>query len=736
MTHISLITHKEKSSIPPILDYFTILNEHKYYPINLFEAVDWFKCIANVHQVDQRSELEKEVGMFCRDWLTHHRDPSVQYLDTSFDDDMEKVYESDVYIQVRNLVKTFDEDTVVALKRFINVTPMTEQVFKFEMNWAVVDKVRIHFYFLFFSFWKHCGLSFCMFCYFISHYEEYVLVYLVLLGLQHKLHEKLRPWISIIINNSAYEGGNTIVSNILESLKSHGSASSILENEFYFKKVINEADSEMLFLKMWKMIFFEINKLVQGTSDMSPAPINESFLSLSVDGNNPLGVETFNDTTTKLKEWALSVEINWAVFDQHELHEKMSPWIRKEVIKLLKKEKASVVDEVIDAIRKQNSASQMLELLAPSLEDDTEFVVKTLWRTLLILVNILETDPVWNSEESSDCVVGVIKRNRGYDYTSILRQMKMLDFEMLCEANRLKGIIPRNIGKLSFYQIDWAVSDKEELHNRLRPWIFRWIMEFVGPEKVAISVVDSIVAKIKEHANVKAIFELVKPSLGERSSIFVLVLWTKLIWQIQLAGMTAGHPVIDGERSTVEISEYGDRYSRNRHFMFDAFDYENLLKLKQISEAMPKTKEDLFSCEIKWDVYEKHGLQKTMWEGICAETLELTRQKQDAAGLAFDQIMWSIFDYHVSASRREFDAQKEAVMVVEEIMSRLNKYHASPYEMMEFLEPIFGSSGSEKLVMKMWYALVCSIKIAEAGVEKKLPPGWGSAVLLPDKTRR
>ncbi|KAI3942181.1 hypothetical protein MKW98_003780 [Papaver atlanticum] len=520
---------------------------------------------------------------------------------------------------------------------------MTEQVFKYEMNWAVVDK--------------------------------------------HKLHEKMRPWISIIVNNSAYEVGNTIVSNILESLK----------------KVIKEAETEMLFLNMWKMIFCEINKLVE------------------VDRNNPLGVETFDDTT-KLKDWVLS----------HELREKMSPWRRKEVMKLLKKEKASAVDEVVDAIRKQNSPSQMLELLKPSLEDDTEFVVKTLWRTLLILVKTLETDLVWNSEESSDRVVGVIKRKRGYDYTSILRRMKMLDFEMLCEANRLKDMIPRNIEKLSFYKIDWAVSDKEELHHRLRPWIFRVIMEFVRPEKVAISVVDSIVSKIKDHANAKAVWELVKPCLGNRSSVFVLILWTKLIWQIQLAGMT-GLPVIDGE---VEISQYGDRYSRNRHFMFVAFDYENLVKLKQISEAMPKTKEELFSCEIKWDVYEKHDLQRTMREGICAETLELTRKKQEAAGLAFDQIMCSIFNYHVSASRREFDAQKEAVMVVEEIMSRLDKYHASPYEMMEFLEPIFGSSGSEKLVMKIWYALVCSIKIAEACVEKKRPPGWGSSAFLPDKTRR
>ncbi|KAI3901668.1 hypothetical protein MKW92_053505, partial [Papaver armeniacum] len=53
---------------------------------------------------------------------------------------MEKVYESEVYIQVQDLVKTFDEDTVVALKRFIDMMPMTNEVFKYEMNWEVVDK--------------------------------------------------------------------------------------------------------------------------------------------------------------------------------------------------------------------------------------------------------------------------------------------------------------------------------------------------------------------------------------------------------------------------------------------------------------------------------------------------------------------------------------------------------------------------------------------------------------------
>ncbi|KAI3984631.1 hypothetical protein MKX01_003994, partial [Papaver californicum] len=133
--------HKEKSTRPPIPDYLTALHEHKYGPFNLFEAADWLKCI---HPVDQRSELEREVGMFCRDWLSHHRDPSIKYLDIYLDNEcdkyMEKVYESDVYVLVQKLIKTFDENTVVALKHFIDMMPVTKEVFNCEMNWAVVEK--------------------------------------------------------------------------------------------------------------------------------------------------------------------------------------------------------------------------------------------------------------------------------------------------------------------------------------------------------------------------------------------------------------------------------------------------------------------------------------------------------------------------------------------------------------------------------------------------------------------
>ncbi|MCL7050163.1 hypothetical protein MKW94_020004 [Papaver nudicaule] len=701
---------KEKSTKSPIIDYAIALHEHKYnafgsLPVNLFEAADLLKCIPNVYPVDQRSELQKEIGMFRRDWLTHHRDPSIKYLDifldTSCDRDIVRIYESEVYIQVQNLVKTFDKNTVVELKHFIDMLPVTKEVFTYEINWAVVDK--------------------------------------------YALHEKMRPWISKIAINSTNEEADGLVSDIVELVKNHGSASSV-HKEIMSLRLVNDVESERFFQNMWTMLFSEIKKLKE------------------VDVKKPSGVEIFNETP-KTKEEVLSLEINWAVFDQHKLHEKMRPWIRKEVMELLKTEKASVVDQVVDGIKKQTRPFQMLELLELSLDTDTEMVVRILWRTLLILVKIFETafpisissvnpntelsnvedmpsdnnlrqpDSVWNGEESSDRVGGVIERNRRYSYPSFWRENKMLAFEFLCEANRLGNAVPRNMDKLSSYEVDWVVSDKEELYNRLRPWIFREITEFVRQEEAATLLVDSVVLGIKEHANAKDILELVKPSLlGERSVTFVLELWNKLIFGIHLSKTTGldSPTAIDSDRSAserVNLSQYGDRFSRNRHFMMVAFDYDNLLKLKRINEEMPNTKEELFSYEIQWDIYEKHELQRNMRKGIWIETLEFIRQNKEAM-LVDEQIMWSIFDYHVSASQREFTAQEEAIPVFEEIMSRLHKDRACPYKMVEFLEPKLGN-GAEKFVMRMWYALICGVKFAEARVEKKC--NGGSVVLLPVK---
>ncbi|RZC62655.1 hypothetical protein C5167_024393 [Papaver somniferum] len=148
-----------------------------------------------------------------------------------------------------------------------------------------------------------------------------------------------------------------------------------------------------------------------------------------------------------------------------------------------------------------------------------------------------------------------------------------------------------------------------------------------------------------------------------------------------------------------------------------AFDYENLCELKRVNETMPKTKEELFSCKINWDVYNKHELHANMRQGIWIETLEFMRQKEEA-GLVEDEIIWSIFDYHASASQREFIAQGKANTVVDQIMQSLSKDRMSASEMTELLQPIFGH-GSEKFVMRMWHSLICGIKLLEAGVKQR-----------------
>ncbi|KAI3851871.1 hypothetical protein MKW98_019870 [Papaver atlanticum] len=565
--------------------------------------------------------------------------------------------------------------------------PMTKEVFNYEMNWVVVDK--------------------------------------------YEMHEKMRPWISNIAKNSTEEEADDFVSDILESTKNDGSALSIHTKIMSFI-LVNEVETERLFPKIWAML----KKLEEEACSWGREYQWHTYKAIT-------------------KETLLSLEINWAVFDQHELHETMKLRIKNEVMKLLKKEKASVVDQVIDGIKKQNRPSQMLELLEPSLDVYTEMVVRILWRTLLILVKIFETGvssiflftSYLNMLSISKTLV-FSKFGTGFaafpesissaNPTSELSNMEGKNFMPSKdnlrqqdpvwnnkERNRLANAIPRNLESVSSYVVDWAVSDKEELHKKLRPWIFREIREFVRQEEAATGVVNNIVSRIQEHASAKDILELVKPSLGNGSANFVLHLWTKLPFFIQLAGTTGLDPftAIDRERSageSLKISQYGDRYSRNRHFMMVAFDYENLLKLKRVSEAMPKTKEELFSYEI---------FTKSMRKGIWIETLELIRKRKESM-LVDEQIMWSIFDYHVSASQRELSAQEEAILVFEEIMSSLHKDRACPSEMVKYLEPIF-CSGSEKFVMRMWYALICGVKLAEARVEKKCKRGWGSIVLLP-----
>ncbi|KAF8046127.1 hypothetical protein N665_4007s0002 [Sinapis alba] len=96
------------------------------------------------------------------------------------------------------------------------------------------------------------------------------------------------------------------------------------------------------------------------------------------------------DTIPKTKEELFSYEINWAMYDQHQLHERMRPWISKKIMEFLGEEEATLVDFIVSNTQQHVKASQMLELLQSILDEEAEMFVLKMWRMLIFEIKRVE----------------------------------------------------------------------------------------------------------------------------------------------------------------------------------------------------------------------------------------------------------------------------------------------------------------------------------------------------------
>ncbi|XP_077237741.1 RNA-binding motif protein 25-like isoform X2 [Tasmannia lanceolata] len=96
------------------------------------------------------------------------------------------------------------------------------------------------------------------------------------------------------------------------------------------------------------------------------------------------------DMIPKTKEELFSYDINWAVYDKHELHERMRPWISKKITEFLGEEEATLVDYIVSSTKEHVRASQMLELLQSILDDEAEMFVLKMWRMLIFEIKKVE----------------------------------------------------------------------------------------------------------------------------------------------------------------------------------------------------------------------------------------------------------------------------------------------------------------------------------------------------------
>ncbi|XP_024365355.1 RNA-binding motif protein 25 isoform X3 [Physcomitrium patens] len=97
------------------------------------------------------------------------------------------------------------------------------------------------------------------------------------------------------------------------------------------------------------------------------------------------------DTIPKTKEELFNFPVDWNIYDSHDLHERMRPWISKKITEFLGEEENTLVDFIVSSTRKHVSAATMLELLEAILDDEAEMFVLKMWRMLIFEVRRVET---------------------------------------------------------------------------------------------------------------------------------------------------------------------------------------------------------------------------------------------------------------------------------------------------------------------------------------------------------
>ncbi|KAJ4830036.1 hypothetical protein Tsubulata_027693 [Turnera subulata] len=112
-----------------------------------------------------------------------------------------------------------------------------------------------------------------------------------------------------------------------------------------------------------------------------------------------------------------------------------------------------------------------------------------------------------------------------------LDKVKTSDKQKLLDAKQLIDMIPKTKEELFSYEINWTVYDKHSLHERMKPWISKKIIEFLGEE--VSSLVEYIVVQTQAHVKASDMLEQLQSILDDEAEMFVLKMWRMLIFEIK-----------------------------------------------------------------------------------------------------------------------------------------------------------------------------------------------------------
>ncbi|KAJ7535852.1 hypothetical protein O6H91_12G048600 [Diphasiastrum complanatum] len=109
------------------------------------------------------------------------------------------------------------------------------------------------------------------------------------------------------------------------------------------------------------------------------------------ENKNILDAKQLIDTIPKTKEELFAYPVDWSIYDKHDLHERMRPWISKKITDFLGEEETTLVDFIVKNTQNHLTAANMLELLEAILDDEAEMFVLKMWRMLIFEIRRIET---------------------------------------------------------------------------------------------------------------------------------------------------------------------------------------------------------------------------------------------------------------------------------------------------------------------------------------------------------
>lgn len=91
--------------------------------------------------------------------------------------------------------------------------------------------------------------------------------------------------------------------------------------------------------------------------------------------------------------------------------------------------------------------------------------------------------------------------------------------------------IPTVKQELFNYPLDWTMVDTMLMDRRIRPWINKKIIEYIGEEEATL--VDFVCSKVMAHSTPEGILDDVAMVLDEEAEVFIVKMWRLLIYETE-----------------------------------------------------------------------------------------------------------------------------------------------------------------------------------------------------------